>query len=131
MKWAAEFLEKNSLSEYLKERSLKDTDRPMVKVKVKDHSDSWLKLAGNLLLGADEYLEYLKTQAAATKTEPVRSDEPKKNTRPGHDVCRYCHKDIYLGYGLWSPRGWGQDGPYWLDEETKGSHCGTFHTPTG
>lgn len=41
MKWAAEFLEKNSLSEYLKERSLKDTDRPMVKVKVKDHTGEW------------------------------------------------------------------------------------------
>lgn len=91
-------------------------------------SDSWLKLAGNLLLGADEYLEYLKTQAAATKTEPVRSDEPKKTGKASDlrvDTCRYCSQPIHLEGDLPGI------GPSWKHLESERYECRIFATPTG
>lgn len=90
-------------------------------------SDSWLTIVGNILIEADKYVQFLKEEEEKErkKTESACCDTPKKNTTPGLDVCRYCHKDIYLA------RGDAGGGPYWLDTENKGSHCGTFHTPTG
>lgn len=91
-------------------------------------SDSWLNLVGHLLIGADEYLQYLKEQEVAKKTEPVRSDQPKKTGKASDcsvGFCHWCGKPIHLA--LISTG----DGPYWLHSETNGSQCSSFATPSG
>ncbi len=90
-------------------------------------SDSWLKLAGNFLIEADKYIQYLNEQQS--KTEPVRSEEPKKTDSVGDlgsGICRWCHKNIYLAMSSVL-----HGDPRWIHADNKDSHCGTFATPLG
>lgn len=95
-------------------------------------TDSWLKLAGNILIAADEYVQFLNT---TNKTEPVRSDAPKKTGKASDlsvGICRPpCNKPIHLTRHPSASNPGGDEGPYWTHSDGSGPHCTLFATPTG
>lgn len=91
-------------------------------------SDSWLNIIGNVLIETDKYVQYLREQEATQKTEPVRSDEPKKTGKASDlrvDTCRYCSQPIHLEGDLPGI------GPSWKHLESERYECRIFATPTG